>query len=88
MLTYKECAEFCDLSNDEIQAIERAAQVTTMEACALLQDMAETPDGCRRALAYMMEYLEHVETVDGKSEKRSQEVHRAINHFAKTHRFV
>lgn len=86
MLTLKDCADFCDLTDDEVAAIERASHVPFIEACAIVESMGGTPEGCRQLLQLMHEHLERVEAKS--DEQRSHEVHEAINHFVSTHHFV
>ncbi len=86
MLSLKECTDFCDLTDDEIKAIERGAHVTPVEACALAHEAEEKPRDCRKLMKYMHQYLEYVESHE--DTRRAHEVHVAIEHFANTHRFI
>ena len=86
MIRFKDVSDFCDLSEDEILAIAKGANITPIEVCALVQEVADTPKECRKLLKYLYEYLEKTESLEG--EKRSHEVHEAINHFVSNHHFV
>ena len=86
MLSLKECTDFCDLTDDEVKAIERGAHVCPVEACALAHEAEGKPKDCRKLLKYMHQYLEYVESHE--YTRRSREVHQAIQHFTTTHRFI
>ena len=86
MISLKDCLDYCDLTEDEIQAIANGANITPIEVCALVQECGDTPKDCRQILQYLQDYLEKVESHEG--EQRSHEVHKAINHFVANHHFV
>lgn len=86
MLTLKDCADFCDLSEDELTAIQCVTHLPFVEACALVESMGNTPAGCRQLLQLMHQYLEHIEAQS--DEQKSHEVHKAINRFVANHHFV
>lgn len=86
MLTFQDCADYCGLSEEEIQGIVRGARVTPMEACAMVRQYADSPKECRKMLNYLLEYMEDAEgRVDA---NRCHEIHKAVNHFADNHHFV
>lgn len=86
MLTFEDCADYCNLSDDEIQAFIDGVGLPPIEVCAMVQQYAESPQECRKMLRFLQEYLEKVES-DGDAE-RSHEVHEAITHFVENHHFV
>ncbi len=86
MLTFQDCADFCDLSDDEIQGILEATNVSPIEVCAMVEEYANSPKECRKMVGFLLEYLEKVESRSG--EKRAHEVHEAINHFVANHHIV
>jgi hypothetical protein len=86
MLTFQDCADYCNLSDDEIQAIMNGANVTPMEACAMAQEYADSPEECRKMLSYLLEYMEKEEA--RADAHRCHEIHNAVNHFASNHHFV
>lgn len=86
MLSLKDCADYCDLTDDELNAIQRGAHVTTLDACALAHDAEQNPQNSRRVLKYLQEYLEYVEGTE--SDQRSHEVHHVIDHFIKNHHLI
>ena len=86
MLTYQDCADYCDLSDDEIQGILNGVNVPPIEVCAMVQEYSDSPQECRKLLKFLMDYLEKAES---KSDaKRSHEIHEAILHFVSNHRLV
>ena len=86
MLSLKDCADYCDLNDDELTAIQRGAHVDSLEACAMAHDAEQNPQNSRRMLKYLQEYLEYVESKE--SDERSHEVHHVIDHFIKNHRLI
>lgn len=86
MLSLKDCADYCDLTDDELTAIQRGAHVNTLDACALAHEAEQSPKNSRRVLKYLQEYLEYVESKE--SEERSHEVHQIIDHFIVNHRLI
>lgn len=86
MLTFEDCADYCDLTNDEIEGLTEGLGLPPIEVCAIVQEYADSPQQCRKMLQFLHQYLEKVETLG--DERRSHEVHEAISHFAATHHFV
>ncbi|MCW8881427.1 MAG: hypothetical protein OQK42_04600 [Sedimenticola sp.] len=86
MLTLKDCADFCDLSDDELLGLLEGADMSPIEVCAMVQQSADTPRECRKMVNFLQSYLEKVES-KGDS-KRAHEVHEAINHFVSNHHMV
>ncbi|MCW8883716.1 MAG: hypothetical protein OQK12_00510 [Motiliproteus sp.] len=86
MLTFEDCADFCDLTKDEIQGLAEGTHLHPVEVCALVQRHADNPRECRKMLGLLQEYLERVEC--HADAKRSHEVHEAINHFASNHPMI
>ncbi|WP_210394600.1 hypothetical protein [Motiliproteus sediminis] len=86
MLTFKDCADYCDLSDDEIQGLLQGTHVSPIEVCALVQQYADDPRECRKMVGFLQEYLEKVERQA--DAKRAHEVHQAINHFVANHPMI
>ena len=86
MLTFQDCSDYCDLSDDEIQGLLNATNTSPIEVCAMVQQYSDSPKECRKMVQFLQEYLEKVESKSG--EKRSHEVHEAINHFVSNHHIV
>jgi hypothetical protein len=86
MLTLEDCADYCDLGNDEIAGLAEGLGLPAIEVCAMVQEYADTPSECRKMLQLLHGYLEKVESQG--DDQRSHEVHEAILHFAATHHFV
>lgn len=61
MLTYKDCADFSDLTEEEIHSVEDGEHLPAIAACARGQGLSASPRGCRLLLKYMLARLEHVE---------------------------
>lgn len=86
MLTFEDCADYCDLYEDEIQAIVNGTGLSSIEVCAMVHEHADSPQQCRKLLQFLQDYLEKVEMQA--DEKRAHEVHEAITHFTANHHFV
>lgn len=86
MLTFKDCADFCDLTDDEIQGLLEGAKLSPIQVCAMVQQYADNPRECRKMVGFLQSYLEKVE---GQADaKRAHEVHEAINHFVSNHHMI
>lgn len=86
MLTYKDCSDYCDLKDDEVQGILNGANLTPIEVCAMVQQYADNPKECRKMVQFLQEYLEKAECKA--DENRSHEIHLAIDHFTKNHPLI
>ncbi len=86
MLTYEDCADYCDLSEDEMQALINGLGLPPIEVCAMVQQYADSPQQCRKMLSFLQDYLEKVES--SSDAFRAHEVHEAITHFVSNHHFV
>ena len=86
MLTFEDCADFCDLTDDEIQGLSEGAKISPLEVCAMVQKYADNPKECRKMLGFLQDYLERVESQA--DAKRAHEVHEAINHFVSNHHMI
>ncbi|MEZ5476085.1 MAG: hypothetical protein R3E95_00845 [Thiolinea sp.] len=87
MISLTDCTDLCDVTCDELEAIELGAHVSPIEACALARD-ADNPQPCRKLLKYMQTYLEYVESHDTSGGRQSHAVHESINHFVSEHHFI
>ena len=86
MLTFEDCADYCDLNDDQIQAMIIGSGLPPIEVCALVQQYADSPKQCRKMLQFLLEYLEKVECQSDAA--RSHEVHQSIEQFIERHHFV
>ncbi|MBC8209424.1 MAG: hypothetical protein H8E21_00045 [Gammaproteobacteria bacterium] len=86
MLSYQDCADYCDLSEDEVSGLLNGANLTPIEVCAMVQQYADSPQECRKMIKFLQDYMETVEAQS--NEKRSHEIHQAINHFVANHRLI
>ena len=86
MLTLNDCADFCDLSDDELLGLLEGADTTPIEVCAMVQQFADSPKECRKMVGFLQAYLEKVESKG--NAKRAHEVHEAIDHFVSNHHMI
>ncbi len=86
MLTFDDCADICDLTDDEIKGLSEGTKLSPIDVCALVQNYADNPKECRKMVGYLQAYLEEVESHS--DAKRAHEVHDAINHFVSNHHMI
>lgn len=86
MLTYQDCADYCDLTEDEIEALADGTGLPPIEVCAIVQQYTDSPQQCRKFMRFLQDYLEKVE-LSGDDE-HSHRVHEAMHHFVANHHLV
>ena len=86
MLTYEDCIDFCNLTEEEVRALQESENVPALEACIRAHGLADNPRGCRQFLKYLQERLEQVEAINDR--KASRQVHDAMKHFTSTHHYT
>lgn len=84
MIRFQDCKDYCDLTEDEVEAIGAGMHATPMEACALAQKAEVSPEGREAILKCMNEYLALVESHEH-GKQHVKEVHDAIERFAAHH---
>ncbi len=82
MLTYEECLEMCDLSDDEIEAIAEHEHVEPMIAMALGKYLVEH-DGCHQIKQFILDDIE-VAKRQGNTQKMAL-LTKTLCHFMTTH---
>lgn len=82
MLTYKECLEMCDLSDDEIEAIAEHEHLEPIVAMALGKYMLEH-NGSQQIRQYILDDIEQAR-VQGNSAKMAL-LTQTLCHFMTTH---
>lgn len=85
MIRFQDCKDYCDLTEDEVEAIGISMHTTPVEACALAQKAEVSPEVCQTILKCMHEYLEHVESHEHDAE-HVEEVRAAIERFVAHHK--
>lgn len=83
MITLEDCLTFCGLTEDEVQAIAEHEHVPEMAAAALAQYLSETPGGCERIRAMILDDI-----ADARRHHRRDHAHELIGvlrHFLETH---
>lgn len=83
MLTYEDCLELCDLSEEEINAIAEHEHQDPIQAIAKAEYLVCTEGGERMIRKYIIEDIRHAQLV-GKTE-HEKELKRTLIHFIKTH---
>ncbi|HXK57591.1 MAG TPA: hypothetical protein PLZ16_13190 [Gammaproteobacteria bacterium] len=86
MLTFEDCVDFCNFTEEEVRALQEGENVPALEACIRAHGLADNPRGCRQLLKYMQERLEQVEARNDSN--ASREVHAAMEHFTSTHHYT
>lgn len=86
MLSFVDCRDFSDLTEEEIHAIEEAEHLPPVEACARGHNLANTPEGCRKVIKYMYESIERAEhNQDG---EQSEILHKDLEKFVSEHHYI
>lgn len=86
MLSFIDCRDFSELTEEEIRAIEEAEHLPPVEACARGHDLANTPKGCRLVIQYMYESIERAEkNQDG---EQSEVLHKDLDMFVSEHHYI
>jgi len=83
MLTYEDCLAFCDLTEDEIEAIAEHEHIPAIVAMELGQYLVQTDDGVRKIKRII---LDDIEAARKNSEQNRYLVLKAtFQHFVDTH---
>ena len=83
MLTLKECLDFCELTEDEVDAIAEHEHVPAIIAAELGSYLLQSNEGIDLIKRYMLEDIENAE-LNGRHGK-AQELHEALECFNTTH---
>lgn len=86
MLSFVDCRDICDLTEEEIHAIEEAEHLPPVEACARGNSLSHSPEGCRQVIKYMYESIERAEkNEDG---EQSELLHKDLQRFVSEHHYI
>lgn len=66
MLTFRDFADYCDLSDDEIQCILNGTRVTDVETCTIIPEEIDPKLKCRKKDEFLQLYLEKAENLSDK----------------------
>ena len=83
MLTYTDCIEMCDFTNEEIEAIAEHEHIPEMLAIELAEYLIHSPDGVPRIRKIILEDIEHA-----RAHHDPEKVHRlelVLKYFIATH---
>ena len=83
MLTLEDCLAFCGLTEDEVNAIAEHEHVPEMAAVGLAQYLSESPGGCERIRAMILDDI-----AEARRRHRRDHAHELIGvlrHFLETH---
>ena len=83
MLTYEDCLGFCDLTEEEIEAIAEHEHIPTIVALELGQYLVQSEDGVRRVKRMILDDIE-VAREHGKKD-RYLLLRATLKHFVDTH---
>ena len=83
MLTLKECLEFCDLTEEEINAIAQHEHVPEIVAAEIGSCLMQSNEGIDLIKRYMLEDIKNAEL--GGRPGKVQRLHQTLDHFNKIH---
>lgn len=83
MITLEDCLAFCGLTEDEVRAVAEHEHVPEMAAIGLAQYLSESPEGCERIRAMILDDI-----AEARRQHRREHAHELIGvlrHFLATH---
>ncbi len=83
MLTYEDCLDMCDLSQDEIYAIAEHEHIDRLQAVATAEFLTHCEGGERKIRRMIIDDIRRARMHGHKEHER--ELKRAFTHFVKTH---
>ncbi|MEZ5478195.1 MAG: hypothetical protein R3E95_12140 [Thiolinea sp.] len=84
MISLVDCKGMCDVTQDELEAIEIGGHLSMVEACALACTV-EQPEQSERLFKYINNYLQYAERHDTPNRQRSRKALETLNHFVQEH---
>ena len=83
MLTYEDCLAFCDLTEEEIEAISQHEHIPAIVALELGQYLVQTEDGVRKIKRMI---LDDIDAADKNGhQERYLALKATLKHFVDTH---
>lgn len=83
MLTYKDCLDWSDIDQNEVDAISEHEQMDRIVALAYGDRLAHQPDGNRMMRRIMINDIRHAQTMHNGIHEA--ELRRVLNQYIKTH---
>ena len=83
MLTYEDCLAFCDLTEDEIEAIAEHEHIPAIVAIELGQYLVHSEDGARKIKRMILDDIEAAR--NRKDEEHYLVLRATLKHFVDTH---
>lgn len=83
MLTYEDCLAFCDLTEDEIEAIAEHEHIPVIVAMELGQYLVQSADGVRKIKRIILDDIEAA--IESNEEERCLVLKATLKHFIDTH---
>lgn len=83
MITLEDCLAFCGLTEDEVRAVAEHEHVPEMAAIGLAQYLSESPEGCERIRAMILDDI-----TEARRHHRREHAHELIGvlcHFLVSH---
>ena len=84
MLTLQDCVDFCELSEDEIQAIAEHEHAPTIPAAQLGSRLVESQSGARCIERFIREDIAQAEL--DHAARKATHLRRVLRQFSATHR--
>lgn len=83
MLTYEDCLAFCDLTEDEIEAIAEHEHIPAIVAMELGQYLVQSEDGIRKIKRIILDDIAAAQ--QNKEQNRYLVLKATLQHFVDTH---
>jgi len=83
VLTYRDCLDYCDLTEDEIQAIADHEHLSELAALELGQYLVETADGEKAIRKIILDDINRAKSKDDL--KSALKLRFVLRHFVQTH---
>lgn len=83
MLTYEDCLGFCDLTEEEIEAISQHEHISAIVALELGQYLVQTEDGIRKIKRMILDDIEGARK--SANQERYLTLKATLQHFVDTH---
>lgn len=83
MLSMQDCLGFCELTEEEIEAIAEHEHVPEIVAAELGEDLLRSPEGIHLIRHYIREDMEHARAHGHPA--KAERLHRILDHFDTAH---
>jgi len=83
MLTYKDCLDYCNFTEEEVRAIAQHQRVPEIIAIELAEYLIDTPDGTTHLKRIILDDIRNAEI--SRKRDRAERLRLVLKHFIATH---